>query len=112
MFARAKPKTVVIAHALAIDAKGFERVVPPSYISGNKLMPARATLRRATLGGVHRARPLCASIAERLVRQGIWKDVRMIEVRTDVYNTATYFAKDRKPMSSKLRARCSGGPWR
>jgi hypothetical protein len=71
MFARERRSALVSAvYAVAFDADGARRWVPPRLVASAEVLQARAVLERAAAGGKPAVDALCLSIARRMVAAG------------------------------------------
>lgn len=106
MFSRKRPTVVNIDHVVAVDSGGAARVVPPSVITSGEVMQANVMIRDTVRRGRRAAQQLCLRVAGRLEVDADWADIVAVEVRSDRFDVARYFAVDTKPLRSRVYARC------
>lgn len=100
MFSKARPPEVDIDHVVAVDATGKEWALPPSLVMRGEVLQTKVAITQAIRS--RRARELCREVAARVNDSAVVK----VEVRSDRYRVRDYFSSGRKPLASRLHARC------
>ena len=106
MFSKARPPIVDIDHVIGIGADGSEEVVPPSLVMRGEVLQTKVAITQAIAN--RRAKLLCREVASRLA--GLDRAVVRVEVRSDRYRVSGYFAGDRRPLETRVHARCRVAP--
>jgi hypothetical protein len=107
MFARARPERVEVISALAVDADGKGRAVPPSYVANAEAMQALQTLRKSVRAGRKSARALCQRIAHKVATGGgELAAARRVEIVTDRIDSVRYLQGETAPLARKVHVRC------
>ncbi len=95
-----------VVHAVAIDASGAARPVPPRVLGTEEVLQATVIVARAVRNGPAAARELCEALAGRVGSQPDLAGAASIELRTDAFDAIAYFRGDTAPRSSRVHARC------
>jgi len=106
MFSTHRDPSVRIVHVIAHSRAGKHRPVPPRLLGTPEIMQAHQTAAVAakTPEG---AAELCTRVAANVADAGeAWTDVDGLEVRADRYDAVKYWQGERKPVRSKVFARC------
>jgi len=107
MFARGKKKpTLTQDFAVAFDAKGNRKAIPPELVANAEVLLAQATIRRAVRGGPDARRRFCVEIAERLAGESAYDAWREVRVMRGTYDAVKYLTGEDKSGKEKLWARC------
>ena len=105
MFSRKRPTELSIDHVVAI-ADARQEAVPPNLVASGEVLQAKATITQKLRRGRRGAEELCREVAERLQGEGDWSWARHLEVRSDRYLVLGYFSGSKKPIWSRMHARC------
>ena len=106
MFSGHRDTSVRIVHVVAYSREGSHRPVPPRLLDTPEIMQAHqsAVVAAKTPEG---AAELCARVAANVAAAGEpWRDVETLELRADRYDAVRYWQGERKPVRSKVHARC------
>ena len=106
MFSGHRDTAVRIVHVVAHSRAGDHRPVPPRLFGTPEIMQAHQTAVVATKTP-EGAAELCTLVAENVAEAGErWSDVDVLELRADRYDAVRYWRGERKPLRSKVYARC------
>jgi hypothetical protein len=106
MFSGHRDTSVRIVHVIAHSRTGDHRPVPPRLLDTPEIMQASQTavVAAKTPEG---ATELCTLVAANVAGAGErWSDVDVLELRADRYDSVRYWQGERKPLRSKVFARC------
>lgn len=104
MFSRARPPVVDIDHVVGIYEGGEQRVVPPSLVMRGEVLQTKIAISAAI--GRRKADVLCREVAARAAGD---PSLVRLEVRSDSYLVSGYFSSARRPIKSRVHARCRVG---
>lgn len=108
MFSKARPRFADISHVVGVDGEGERRPIPPALVANGEVLQAKVTIERTIRRGRRGAMKLCSEVAGRVAEAGDeFADVGKIEVRGDRYLVVGYFTSAKKPVSSRIHARCN-----
>lgn len=94
MFARNRRSAVLSAvYAVATDADGERRYVPPDLVANREVLQARAVLDRAARGGKKGAMTLCREVASRIAAQsgGPFSGAAWVSIIRGRHDAGAYF---------------------
>jgi hypothetical protein len=108
MFARQRDRIGEVRSAIARDAAGAERLVPPRYVANSEAMQVVATLRRTIAAGPKASRELCKAIARRIAddRPGELAVSREVLLVTQKVDAIDFLAGRQEPLERRVHARC------
>lgn len=106
MFTTKRPPVVEIVHAVGFAKDGGTRPIPPRLVAGAEVLQAKVMLQQTVRKGRRASRKLCAKIAKRVGGDSGHAWVERIEVRSDRYQVMSYFSSARKPIRSRVHAKC------
>ncbi|UJR85668.1 hypothetical protein [Sandaracinus amylolyticus] len=106
MFSHARPRELVMVHALGLDDAGARTPLPPMISAANReVLQSMATLQHAVRGG--RARAQCEEIAARVAADDGLDHVVGVEIATDTFDVVAYFEEDRtEPLARDVHVSC------
>jgi hypothetical protein len=109
MFSRNRGRTSRVTTALAIDAAGAERPVPPRLVGTSETMQALRILTKGVHDGPESAARLCQAIAARLAQDddASFRSARSVVLVTQEVDAIAYLGGDRTPLSRTQNARCA-----
>jgi len=108
MFSRKRPSEVSIDHVVAVAGERQE-ALPPDLVASGEVLQAKATITQKLRRGRRGAEELCRQVAERMAADEDYAWADRIEVRSDRYLVLGYFSGARKPIWSRVHARCRPG---
>jgi hypothetical protein len=93
MFAHNRRSAVLTAvYAVAMDARGERRYVPPEVVANREVLQARAVLDRAARGGKKGVAALCQEIAARIAAgQGALSGAVEVQILRGRHDAGRYF---------------------
>lgn len=104
MFARPLSH-VNVYYVERVDGKRPRRLTP-EQVSGNEVMQAFKTVRRAAQGGPEAAKSFCRTLAERLAKAEPRRRRVSLEVVTARFEPIAYFTSGAQPEERTVVARC------
>ena len=105
MFSRKRPTELSLDHVVAVSAARQE-AVPPKLVASGEVLQAKATITQKLRRGRRGAEDLCRQVADRLRGEEDWRWANHVEVRSDRYLVLGYFSGAKKPIWSRVHARC------
>jgi hypothetical protein len=105
MFSRKRPTELSIDHVLAV-AGSRQEAIPPKLVASGEVLQAKTTISQKLRRGRRGAEELCRMVAERVADEGDYGWAEHIEVRSDRYLVLGYFSGAKKPIWSRVHARC------
>lgn len=112
MFSKARPTEASIDHVVAVATDGRQQAVPPHLVASGEVLQAKVAISHTLERGRRGAEELCRKVAAALVDQPDWSWAERVEVRSDRYLVLGYFSGARKPVWSRVHARCPLHPER
>lgn len=106
MFARPRGKPL-LNFVEGVDRAGNPRRLPPSFVAGQEVMQAAATVRRAVQAGPRAMQRLCERVAARVAESGEHQDVVDVRIVGARFDPLRYFSVGPEPESRRERARCA-----
>lgn len=106
MFSKRRPTELSLDHVVAVAATR-QRAVPPPLVASGEVLQAKATITQKLRQGRRGAEALCREVAERLREDEDWRWADHVEVRSDRYLVLGYFSGAKKPIWSRVHARCA-----
>lgn len=106
MFSHAKKPRARIFHVVAFSSRGRHRPAAPELLGTEEVMQAHQSVKLAIRGGREASLQLCRDVAGRVARDEAWDDVEHLEVREDVYDAVVYWKGNKKPVRTRVLARC------
>lgn len=107
MFAAPRPATLNMGYAQGVTAGGSSRTLSPTHLGTGEVMQAFAMLQRGVLGGKPDDRKaLCEAIAQRVARDGRYRDVVAVRLVSATHDAVAYLGEG-KIGAERERARCA-----
>ncbi|MBC8067484.1 MAG: hypothetical protein IAG13_04050 [Deltaproteobacteria bacterium] len=106
MFSKPRAREAVVRHAVGITSDGRSRPLPPATLGTDEVMQASQSASLASKSPA-RAAEMCTRIAAELLRRGeSFADIAEVELRTDRFDTISYWQGERTPSGGETHARC------
>lgn len=106
MFAEPRDTAVKIRHVIGVTADARVRPLPPRVLGTDEIMQANQIALFASKNK-QRAAELCTrTAAELATRDGEWREIVRVEVRTDEFDAIRYWLEDRTPLRGRVHAQC------
>lgn len=106
MFSRKRDPVAKVYHVVGFSSVGNHRPLPPKAVGTDEIMQAWQTVKLAVRRRPHGARDLCKEVAQYASTHEEYDDLLRIEVRVDWFDTQAYWQGNRKPVRTKVAARC------
>jgi hypothetical protein len=105
MFSRHRPTVVALDHVVGVRTDGRREVIPPGTVASREVLQTKVLIRDTVRRGRKATMQLCRQVATRVSASEFEK----VEIRHDAYRVLPYFDGDRKPVKSRVHARCAVG---
>lgn len=108
MFSGGKPTpSITLRYAIALDATGERRHVPPDLVANGEVLQARAVIARAIDKGRDSANDLCRHIAGRIAaRGGEWRPITEVRLVTGTFDAVEYLTGRDRVGAERLHVGC------
>lgn len=107
ILARSRPRVAGLKHVVAHHRDGTTSVLPSALVADGDGLAAEVLLHHTLQRGKRAVHELCEQLAQRVAHDQRYGSVARLEIRDDLYQVLGYFSSSRKPMRSRLLARCS-----
>ncbi|HUH05200.1 MAG TPA: hypothetical protein VML75_24545 [Kofleriaceae bacterium] len=108
MFSGGKPTpSITLRYAVALDASGERRHVPPELVANGEVLQARAVIARAIDRGRDPASELCRHIAGRIAaRGGEWSAITEVRLVTGTFDAVEYLTGRDRVGAERMHVSC------